>query len=106
VSAQEAFDAYLLERGRAAREHGLRAGQIGDPDAFDEAIAAIRVFAGWPGAFDASNVRSRLTCPGPEVGAAFSALAKTGEIRPCGYIDVERPRQTRRVASAMGRDSP
>jgi hypothetical protein len=76
----------VAERAKAA---GLERARTGDPDAFKGAVQAIRDAAAEFGSFSADDLvwSSR----GPEVGAAFSALRKSGEIERCGYAVSRRP---------------
>lgn len=79
---------YRRELVTAARDHGQEAARRGDPDAFDDAIAAIRDAAEL-GSFSADDV----VFPGSRVvlGSAFSFRRKSGEIECIGYAISRRP---------------
>ncbi len=93
---QLGLDEYRRELADRARDHGMRAVRVADPDAFEAAVREIRVLAplGWE--FTADDVRQRLAAPGSELGAAFAYLSKIGEIESCGYA-------TAKHAAAHGR---
>ncbi len=91
MSAQASFDDYRRERAQVAREHGLEAVRVGDPDAFEAAVREIRAVASFGWTFDCGDVRTRLVSPGSELGSAFSYLAKAGEIECVGYATAKHP---------------
>jgi hypothetical protein len=87
-TAQVTLAEYLDVLNVQVREHGEEAARRGDPDAFDDAIAAIRDAAEL-GSLSADDV----VFPGsPRVlGSAFSFLRKSGEIECIGYAISRRP---------------
>jgi hypothetical protein len=79
---------YRRELVSVARHHGQDAARRADPDAFDDAIAAIRDAAEL-GSFSADDI----VFPGSRavLGSAFSFLRKSGEIECIGYAISRRP---------------
>jgi hypothetical protein len=79
-NAQVTLMEYLDVLNVQVREHGEEAARRGDPDAFDDAIAAIRECVGLFSADDIVFPGSRTV-----FGAAFNYLRKAGEIECIGY---------------------
>jgi hypothetical protein len=79
---------YRRELITAARDDGEESARRGDPDAFDDAIAAIRDAAEL-GSFSADDV----VFPGSRrvLGSAFSFLRKSGELECIGFAVSVRP---------------
>jgi hypothetical protein len=85
VNAQASFDDYRQERVQVARDHGLHAVRVADPDAFEAALREIRAVTSFGWTFTADDVRQRLVAPGNELGAGFAHLRRLGEIEACGF---------------------
>jgi hypothetical protein len=85
---QGSLESYRASLVIAVRDHGEEAARRADPDAFDDAIAAIRDAAEL-GSFSADDV----VFPGSRtvLGSAFSFLRKSGEIECVGYSISRRP---------------
>jgi hypothetical protein len=86
--AQASFEEYMVGLNHHVRDYGEEAVRRGDPNAFDDALAAIRDAAEL-GPFSADDV----VFPGSRrvLGSAFSFLRKSGEIECIGYAISRRP---------------
>ncbi len=93
MNAQATLDGYLNELAAAAASTGLRSAQMNDPDGCELAKNAIRDVAAFGWAFSADDLHIPVRTNA--IGAAFSALAKAGEIHQVGYT-------VSRVASRHG----
>jgi hypothetical protein len=69
----------------AAKEAGLEAARVGDPDGFELAVDTIRRLIRDVGEVDGDDVRAEHVVTPSAIGAAFAYLAKRGEIRYVGY---------------------
>jgi hypothetical protein len=86
--AQASLEDYRTGLTVAAREHGERGARIGDPDAFDAAVAAIREASFRYDEFTSDEV---IAFRGNELGAAFSYLRRQREITCVGFRVSKRP---------------
>jgi hypothetical protein len=104
VSAEQlGLDDYRREMADRARNQGMRAVRVADPDAFEAAVREIRAVASFGWTFTADDVRTRLAAPGPELGAAFARLRREGEIESCGYETAKHPAAHGRLIRAWRR---
>ena len=98
VQLFEEYQATVLE---AAADHGRRSARVGDPDAYEGAVEAIYTALARYGIITADDV----VWPnrGNELGAAFSFLAKSGQIEVVGYEPSKRLKAHGRLLRAWRR---
>jgi hypothetical protein len=101
---QYSLDDYRDSMTAAAVCQGKHAAELGDPDGFDGAVAAIREALYTNVNITADDVAWPVR--GNELGAAFSYLRKAGEIKCVGYAVSRRPKAHGHLIRVWRRSTP
>jgi hypothetical protein len=91
AAEQLALDTYRRTLAAARRAQGEAAARSSDPGEFDVVVDIIRDLIASGDTVDADDVRRRVGASGNVTGAAFSFLAKRGEIECVGFAVSKSP---------------